>query len=338
MLLLGYVQVMQSAYRHGGKPMLAPVTDKELTLNSHELRKLLRRQAGRSISNGGLFIYPAQSNLSGIKHSLNWIAEAQQNGWHVCIDTTTLLPTGNVDLMVHQADFVVGSFHHMVGYPSGLGFLLVKRDSFCVQASTSHTVELVANRPASEGEDCHIVSPPDNTMNLLQFAALDFGLKHLENIGLGVIQKRVNALAQWVVLRLRTLRHKDAHASYLVRVYGSHKAQDRGSIITFNVMDSTGVILPPRIVKKLAEKLNITVSIGSFGNPGLANALGMADERLHDVNMIERNWRFMAVRVSLGVVSNFLDAYRLVEFLSRFRDEEYLSTEAMGFIEEKIQQ
>lgn len=331
------MQVIICADRAGGKPALAPVADRDLTFHSHELRRLLKRQAGRHISNGGLFIYPAQSNLTGIRHSLNWVAEAQQNGWHVCVDATTLLPTGSIDLKLLQPDFLVGSFHHMVGYPSGMGFLLVKRDSFCVQALSSGKVELVRNQPADQGEDCHLMCPTDNSMNLLQFAALGLGLRQLETIGLVAIQKRVNTLSKWLLQRLRTLRHKDEEAAYLIRVYGSHATQNRGSIVSFNVIDSTGTVLPPDIVRKLALRCNITLSVGNFNNPGLANALGMPNERSHDVGVVMGNWGFMAVRASLGPVSNFSDVYRLVHFLSRFRDEEYLSTEAMEFIEERNQ-
>lgn len=46
---------------------------------------------------------------------------------------------------------------------------------------------------------------------------------------------------------------------------------------------------------------------------------------------------FTAVRASFGAVSNFSDVYRLVHFLSRFRDEEYLASEAIGFVEERNQ-
>lgn len=320
--------------------MLAPVTEKDLCFHSHDLHKLLRRQAGRNISNGGLFVYPAQSNLSGIKHSMSWVVEAQQNGWNVCIDATTLLPTSTLDLEIHQPDFVIGSFHHMVGYPSGMGFLLVRRESFCVQASPSGTLQFHRNQPADEGEHCHIMCPPDNTMNLLQFAAVNLGLIQLEQIGLPAIQKRTRALTQWLLQRLRTLRHRDDDTRYLLRVYGSHAMKDRGSIVSFNVIDMSGTVLPPNIVRKLAARCNIKLSVGNFNNPGLSNLLGgQPHEKSQDVGIIDKNWGFMAVRASFGAVSSFSDVYRLVQFLSRFRDEEYLASEAIEYlVEERNQQ
>lgn len=332
--------VIQSALRAGGRAILAPVTERELCFHSHELHKLLRRQSGRyNTSNGGLFVYPAQSNLSGVKHSLSWVVEAQQSGWHVCVDATTILPTNPLDLDIHQPDIVVGSFHHMVGYPSGLGFLLIRRDSFCVQPSPSGTFQLLRNQPPEDGADCHIICPADNTMNLLQFAALNLGLLHLERIGFVAIQKRTRALVQWLLKQLRNLRHNDDESRHLVRVYGSHAVKDRGSIVSFNVIDFSGTVLPPEIVRKMAARSNIKVSVGNFNNPGLSNLLGGAvHERSNvDVGILEKNWGFMAVRASFGAVSNFSDVYRLVQFLSKFRDEEFLASEAMGFVEERNQ-
>jgi len=132
------VQVIQAAVRAGAKPFVSSVTEKELCFHSHDLHKLLRVKSNRNASNGGLFVYPAQSQLSGMKHSMGWVVEAQQHGWKVCLDASTLLPSNALDLDIHQPDFIVGSFHHMVGYPSGMGFLLVRRESFCVKASPSN--------------------------------------------------------------------------------------------------------------------------------------------------------------------------------------------------------
>ena len=316
--------------------MLFPVTEKELCFKSHDLHKQLRHRTGRH----GLFVYPAQSNLSGIKHSLGWIVEAQQYGWNVCLDASTILPTSALDLDIHQPDLVIGSFHHMIGYPSGMGFLLVRRESFCVQASPSgESVQFLRNKPADEGEHCHIMCPADNTMNLLQFAALDLGLLQLEHIGFTAIQRRVRSLAQWLLQRLRTLKHKDGHQpGSLVRVYGSHAAKDRGSIVSFNVLDPSGTIVHPDIVHKLAARCNIQLSVGNFHNLGLGNLLDRQqnEKPINDCSVFEGVSRFAAVRVSLGAVSNFADVYKLVQFLSRFRDEVYLATEVIGFLEERF--
>lgn len=39
-----------------------------------------------------LFAYPAQSNFTGVQHSLDWIAQAQAKGWDVMLDAAALRP------------------------------------------------------------------------------------------------------------------------------------------------------------------------------------------------------------------------------------------------------
>eukprot|EP01018_Ginkgo_biloba_P024320 Gb_34089 [translate_table: standard] len=117
------------------------------------------------------------------------------------------------------------------------------------------------------------------------------------------------------------------------KVYGSRSSKHRGSIVAFNVVDSTGNILPPILIKKLAGKNNIVVGAGDFRNPGLANLLSRSPQKVSDIAMFNTVPDFSAVRVSLGPTSTFQDVYTLVQFLSPFRDENYLSAQAMGFIE-----
>ena len=52
-----------------------------------------------------LFVYPAQSNSSGIQHDLRWVAIAQDLGWRVCLDAAAFVPTNRLDLGVISAGF-----------------------------------------------------------------------------------------------------------------------------------------------------------------------------------------------------------------------------------------
>lgn len=321
--------IVSSIGQQGGKCIMAPLKEPDLSVSSTELRRLLRRQGWHG-EGGGLFVYPAQSCLSGVRHSLNWIPEAQQNGWQVFLDVSTHLPVGSLDMSMHQPEFVLGSLHHMLGYPSGMGFLLVRKEAFSVQRDLQ-SLKLVTTR--DEGSDLHIISEDDN-INLLSFAALSFGLRHLESVGLLPIQKRVLSLATWLVQTLKSLRHKD-EGKPLLQVYGPQSAKGRGSIVAFNVIDSTGSYFPASLVQKLADRNNIVVGAGHFSNPGLVTILNGGSDKALDSTIYMRPMAFSSLRVSLGPMSTFRDVYRLVQFLSRFRDEEYVSSEAMEFIEEK---
>eukprot|EP00250_Pteridium_aquilinum_P008713 c18154_g1_i1 orf=100-1776(+) len=319
--------VISSMEQQGGKCTMVPVKESDLSISSSELRRLLRRHGlggGR-----GLFIYPAQSCISGVRHSLNWIPEVQQNGLQVFLDVSTHLPTGSLDLSIYHPEFVLGSLHHMLGYPSGMGFLLVRKQAFSVQRNLQ---SIMLTNGLEDGNDCHIVSEDDN-INLLSFAALSFGLHHLESVGLVPIQKRVLSLATWLIQVLKSLRHKD-EGKPLLEIYGLQSTKSRGSIIAFNVIDSTGNSFPASLVQKLADRNNIVVGAGYFSNPGLATILIGGNDKALDSSIFKKIPSFSALRVSLGPVSTFQDVYRLVQFLSRFRDEDYVSSEALDFLEE----
>jgi len=53
-----------------------------------------------------LLAYPAQSNFSGVQHPLEWIAEAQSQGWDVLLEAASFAPSNRLDLGQWRADFV----------------------------------------------------------------------------------------------------------------------------------------------------------------------------------------------------------------------------------------
>ena len=76
---------------------------------------------------GNLFAYPAQSNFSGVKHPLEWIAAAHERGWDVVLDAAAFVPTNRLDLSAYRPDFVAVSFYKLFGYPTGIGALIARR-------------------------------------------------------------------------------------------------------------------------------------------------------------------------------------------------------------------
>ena len=103
--------------------------------------------------------------------------------------------------------------------------------------------------------------------------------------------------------------------------------EDRGNIISFNVLFSTGEVVLPSFVQRLAATNQITAAVGSFNNPGIANLLGPAKLRVKNVSVFEKVPDFQCVQVSLGSMTNFEDAYRVVHFISKFRNQDYVSME-----------
>ena len=108
----------------GATTTYLPSTPPSLRVDEDRLNACLRR-ADRRRSN--LFAYPAQSNFSGVQHPLEWIAEAQAAGWDVLVDCAAFVPTNRLDLSEFQPDFVPISLYKLLGYPTGVGCLLVRK-------------------------------------------------------------------------------------------------------------------------------------------------------------------------------------------------------------------
>ena len=108
--------IREFARSKGAAVAYVPVLPPELRIDERSLRKQLDMSGGRN-----LFAYPAQSNLSGVQFSLEWIAEAQSRGWDVLLDCAAFAPTNYLDLGHWHPDFVAMSFYKLFGYPHRRG-------------------------------------------------------------------------------------------------------------------------------------------------------------------------------------------------------------------------
>lgn len=196
--------VIKSAMQSNAKVGAVPLRNKDLLIHEQDMHKIIRKQ-GQNGRRCGLLIYPAQSFLSGICHPLSWIVGAQQHNWEVLLDVSSCLPMVRVDLSLYQPEFVIGSTHHVLGYPSGVGFLLVRKSAYSVSREKG-SVRLKAARTSDDGESAHVVKEGENVSAHI-FAALSFGFEHLESIGIEAIQKRGESLISWLAKSLKSLKH-----------------------------------------------------------------------------------------------------------------------------------
>ena len=77
-----------------------------------------------------LFAFPAQSNVSGVKHDLGWAKKAKNLNWDLLLDAAAFVPTSRLDLTRVKPDYVSLSFYKIFGYPIGLGCLLIHKSKF----------------------------------------------------------------------------------------------------------------------------------------------------------------------------------------------------------------
>ncbi len=118
--------IREFARHKGAKISYIPVVAPDLRADETRFREFI---ADRNPQAHNLFSYPAQSNFSGVQHPLEWIAEAQAQGWDVLLDAAAFAPSNRLDLTRYQPDFVCLSFYKIFGYPTGIGALIARKKS-----------------------------------------------------------------------------------------------------------------------------------------------------------------------------------------------------------------
>ena len=337
--------VRQYALAKGAAVAYTALTFPELRLDRDDVVARLARPEG---SAPRLFAFPAQSNFSGVKHPLELVAEARGRGWDVLLDAAAFAPTNRLDLEAVQPDFVCISFYKMFGYPTGVGCLLARRDTLArLQRPwfAGGTVNF-----ATVQARAHLLSPgeagfEDGTLNYLSIPAVGIGLRHLERAGLDAVATRVRCLTAWLLQELLTLTH--ANGRSLVRIYGPITTTMRGGVVTMNFYDPEGHLLDYRRIEELAGARRISLRTGCLCNPGTGETAEHITEddilaALHESQdmSLPRFLQFItqrggksagAIRVSVGLASNFEDVQRFVDFAASMRDQSRLSIGETSF-------
>jgi len=282
-----------------------------------------------------LFAFPAQSNFSGVQHPLEWIAEAQARGWDVLLDAAAFVSTNKLDLGRWHPDFVPLSFYKMFGYPTGVGVLIARKETL-KKLSRSWFAGGTTTVASVRGNKFYAAEAPagleDGTLNYLNIPAVGIGLDHLENIGYEKIHTRVECLTGWLLENLVELKH--ANGSSLVKIYGPLDTKARGGTLALNFFNSHGRIIPKNLLEKEANAKNISIRMGFFCNPGAGEiALDISGEELsscfsrpsYEARITDLDFQNCidpkasgAVRVSLGLVSNFEDVEAFLQFAEHF--------------------
>ncbi len=272
-----------------------------------------------------------------MQHRLDLVAEAQESGWDVLVDMAAYAPTNRVDIAAVRPDFAAFSFYKLFGFPTGVGCLLVRRD----RLDRLHRPWFAGGTitVASVQGDGHYLHDDeagfeDGTVDYLNLPAVETGLRHLERIGVDTIHERVMSLTGWLLEALSGLRHGNGRP--VVEVFGPTDTVDRGATVTFVMHDPNGRSIDDRRVEELANRVNISLRTGCFCNPGAGEiAHGLSAEHMRQyfgrrdavsfldlrTDMLARHELLVAaIRVSVGVATNFTDVYRLMCFLQGFVD------------------
>lgn len=320
--------IREFARARGAEVTYLPVVLPDLRVDEAQLEAFLAQVTPGA---DNLFAYPAQSNFSSVKHPLDWIEKAHAHGWDVLLDAAAFTPTNRLDLSQVKPDFIPLSFYKMFGYPTGIGALIARRDKLHKLrrpwfAGGTITVASVQGGKyyLAEGHAAF----EDGTVDYLNIPAVEIGLRHLESIGIETIQERVRCLTGWLLDNLTAMRHSTGVP--LVRVYGPTDTAGRGGAVTVNFFDPQGRLIDHRFIEEQANRANISLRTGCFCNPGAGEvALGISrveldvcfnrpgrEDRLtlEDFRLCIDGKASGAVRISVGMVSNFQDIQRFLSF------------------------
>ena len=315
------------AEQRGAETVYLPL-DEELRLDRSEAIP----PAGEGPS---LFAFPAQSNFSGVRHSLELVGEARAHGYDVLLDAAAFVPTNELDLSAADPDCVCISFYKMFGFPTGLGALVARREAlarlhrpwFAGGTVEYVTVESRIHRLQHGGGAFE-----DGTLNFLGIAAVQGGLSFLREIGMSSVHRRVDALTARLLGILQEACYPSGEPA--VRVYGPKSIEERGGTVAFNLLHADGRPIPYGRVERAASDEGIALRGGCFCNPGAAERAlelpaGTMLECLHSIEQGEFSLRVLAecmgdevavgaLRASVSIPTTDADLDRLERFLTGF--------------------
>jgi molybdenum cofactor sulfurtransferase len=337
--------IREYAMAKGANLSYIPLTQPELRADMERLASILA-QARPGQNN--LFAYPAQSNYSGVKHPLEWIARAREKGWDVLVDCAAFVPTNRLDLGRWKPDFVSISFYKIFGYPTGIGCLLARKPALAKLQRpwfAGGTIKIASVKAVGhylvEGEGAF----EDGTVNYLNIPAVEIGLKHIDAIGIETITERVKCLTGWLIDRLLKLQHSNGKP--MLHIHGPNNLEARGGTLAIDFYDPHGIPISGSRIEQLAGEVGISVRTGCFCNPGCGEtaheleepvmrkyfnrARGMSFHELENAIMKEYGKQVSSVRISVGLATNFADVYRFIQFVESLRDRSVDEIGETGF-------
>ncbi|KAJ4967222.1 hypothetical protein NE237_019071 [Protea cynaroides] len=175
-------------------------------------------------------------------------------------------------------------------------------------------------------------------------------LDHANMLGLNKTTLRLRYLVNWLVTSLLQLRlhgSDDTAGKHLVHIYGPKIKYERGAAVAFNVRHSSGGLISPEIVQRLADKHGISLGIGFLSHIRVADspkqhngALNLDDTGLCRpmVNgRLDSKNAFLRVEVvtaSLGFLTNFEDVYKMWAFLAKFLNPSFVEGDRLPTVPE----
>jgi molybdenum cofactor sulfurtransferase len=306
--------IRQFCLSKGGKVTYAPIYYQDLRMDENFVMEKL--QESENFENK-LFAFPAQSNVSGVKHDLGWIKKAQDLGWDVLLDAAAFVPTNQLDLKEVKPDFVCVSFYKIFGYPTGIGCLLVNKEKFKKLQKpwfAGGTVSLVSVNAIHHFLINNHERFEDGTLNYLDIPAIKNWFRLYRKYRNTSINERVASLRKYLFENLESLQHDNGRK--LIQIFGPKDHQNLGGTIILGFYNQEGVRYEFEQIEEMANQFNISLRSGCFCNPGIDETNNcLTDNELatyyssHEQGDYKDMIKFLgkmrgATRISVGIATN----------------------------------
>lgn len=315
-----------------GTHTYVPIQVEDLRIDAEKLEEALNDHSDKSHK---LFAFPAQSNVSGVKHDLGWIKKAQDKGWDVLLDAAAFVPTSKLDLKQVSPDFVTISFYKIFGYPTGIGCLLVRKSKFEMLKKrwfAGGTVTLASVLSPSHYLANNHERFENGTIDYLGIPAIKTGMEYIKSIGIERINKRVTALVNYLYKGLKELKHSNGNP--MIRMFGpGGERENTGGTLIMNFFNPDGSLIPFEFIESRANARMISLRSGCFCNPGIDevnNCLSTDELSNYFSSRDNGNYKDMihflnkmrgATRVSVGIATIQSDLDGFIEFVISLKDE-----------------
>lgn len=288
-----------------------------------------------------LFVFPAQSDLTGRRLPLHWcdaIRNASEKGVRnvfSLLDAECFVSTTPLDVSKTSPDFVALNFSKIFGFPE-LGALIVRKDAVYALDGPQAFGRGLVNRVIAAGGKWHAKKTAsirerfkDETLSHSKIVALGtaFGTHECLYGSMANISAHTSWLAGEAYDRLSVLRH--FNGTKLCQIYRCEYGNPtlQGPVIAFKLSNSRGMWISSANVKELAATWDIQLFVDSARNlKKAASSLRRACTGPHrfyaaDPSCCRNDHDVIvgrptgALRNSLGAMSSLNDVRFLVSFL-----------------------
>lgn len=211
-----------------------------------------------------LLVFSAQCNYSGYKIPLKIIDNIHKNGleienkrsatkWFVCLDAASYVATNFLNLSEVSPDFVCLSFYKMFGYPTGIGALLVLKESEYVLDKSyfgGGTVKIAMSEVNWHRKKDKLQQRfEDGSLPFLSIISLLSGIDTIYRLippteklnSMERISLHVFGLAKYLYSKLKELKYQNGNP--VVKLYSHNQYEsvhDQGGIVNFNILNDNG--------------------------------------------------------------------------------------------------